>query len=70
MSGVYRTLQYHYDDHFRYQEYGDQCPGLTWSADPDGTNVVDVAIMYGDGDGDDSTANLTLGIEWPNALIQ
>ena len=48
----------------RYQEYGDTCPGLTWSED--GENVVDEAIVYGEG-GADNTGSLT---EWPNALIQ
>ena len=50
----------------RYQEYGDTCPGLTWTADSDGGNVVDVAIMYGE----DSSGSLIPNPEWPNSLIQ
>ena len=58
----------HYHDYFRYQEYGDKCPGLSWTADADGNNVVDEAIMYGDGE--DSMGDLAPSPEWPNALIQ
>ena len=58
----------HHLGYFRYQEYGDQCPGLTWSADDVGNNVVDEAIMYGEGE--DSKGDLAPNAEWPNSLIQ
>ena len=52
-------------DPSRYQEYGAPCPGLSWSADSDGSNVVDEALVYGEGE--DSAGSLT---EWPGSLIQ